>query len=162
MEEDPKVGDPPLAELAGLQFGLLSNEGTGSCKLQQLLLLALLFSCVVPFFSVCFFVTFVDVFIGVVKMFEKNQSIIGPNTLWDSRLGVYFLTGDGSRCSSCGAFTKDSCDGHFGHIVLPMPMYHPFHVAFTQQILSKICIICYRLTLKKKVHSYSFQLLFTS
>jgi len=52
--------------------------------------------------------------------------------------------------------------GHFGHIVLPMPVYHPFHVAFTQQILSKICIICYRLTLKKKVHSYSFQLLFTS
>jgi hypothetical protein len=43
MEEDPKVGDPPLAELAGLQFGLLSNEDTVSCKLQQLLLLALLF-----------------------------------------------------------------------------------------------------------------------
>jgi hypothetical protein len=40
MEEDPKVGDPPLAELAGLQFGLLSNEDTVSCKL---LLFALLF-----------------------------------------------------------------------------------------------------------------------
>jgi hypothetical protein len=31
-----------------------------------------------------------------------------------------------------------------------MPVYHPFHVAFTQQILSKIYIICYKLTLKKK------------
>jgi len=51
MEEDPKVGDPPLAELAGLQFGLLSNEDT----------LAM-------------------------SVFEKNQNIIGPKTLWDSRL----------------------------------------------------------------------------
>jgi hypothetical protein len=25
MEEDPEVGDPPLAELVGLHFGLLSN-----------------------------------------------------------------------------------------------------------------------------------------
>jgi hypothetical protein len=82
MEEDPKVGDPPLAELAGLQFGLLSNEDT----------LAM-------------------------SVFEKNQNIIGPKTLWDSRLGVYFLTGDGSRCSSCGAFTKDSCDGMRANMV---------------------------------------------
>jgi hypothetical protein len=34
--EDPKVGDQPLAELARLQFGLVSNEDTVSCKLQQL------------------------------------------------------------------------------------------------------------------------------
>jgi len=25
MEEDPEVGDPPLAELVGLHFGLLSS-----------------------------------------------------------------------------------------------------------------------------------------
>jgi hypothetical protein len=35
MDEDSKVGDPPLAELAGLQFGLLSKEDTVSCKFQQ-------------------------------------------------------------------------------------------------------------------------------
>lgn len=29
----------------------------------------------------------------------------------DSCLGVYFLTRDRSRCSSCSAFTKDTCDG---------------------------------------------------
>ncbi len=45
MEEDPKVGDPPLAELVGLHFGLPSNENIVSCKLHQLLLLALLFFC---------------------------------------------------------------------------------------------------------------------
>jgi hypothetical protein len=43
MEEDPEVGDPPLAELVGLHFGLPSNEDTGSCKLHQLVLLALFF-----------------------------------------------------------------------------------------------------------------------
>jgi hypothetical protein len=50
-------------------------------------------------------------------MFEKNQNTMGPKTLWDSRLGVYFLTGDGSRCNSCGAFTKGSCDGMRPNIV---------------------------------------------
>ncbi|CAK9220850.1 unnamed protein product [Sphagnum troendelagicum] len=160
MEEDPKVGHQPLRELAGLQFGRLSNEDTVSCNLQQRLLF-FWFSKLVCFlfFSVCFFLSFVDVFVGVIKLFENNQNTIGPKTPWDSRFGVYFLTGDGSRRSSCGAFTKT---GQLGHIVLPMPVYHPFHVAFTQQILCKIYMICYKLTLKKKVHSYSFQLLFTT
>jgi hypothetical protein len=44
MEEDPEVGDPLLAKLLGLDFGLPSNEDTVSCKLHQLLLLALFFS----------------------------------------------------------------------------------------------------------------------
>jgi hypothetical protein len=43
MEEDLDVGDPSLAELVGLHFGLPSNEDTVSCKLHQLLFLALLF-----------------------------------------------------------------------------------------------------------------------
>jgi len=44
MEEDPEVGDPPLAKLVGLHFGFPSNEDTVSCTLHQLLLLALFFS----------------------------------------------------------------------------------------------------------------------
>jgi hypothetical protein len=44
MEEDPEVGDLLQAKLLGLDFGLPSNEDTVSCKLHQLLLLALLFS----------------------------------------------------------------------------------------------------------------------
>jgi len=134
------------------------------------------------------------------SVFEKNQNIIEPKILRDFCLGVVFFTRDGSQCSSCGAFTKDTCDGmranmvfcsthvfaypsftfnhpfanwrifvacvgispifsswndrslsfcffsvffpketgktvsenvdvgHFGHIVLPMPVYHPFHL----------------------------------
>ncbi|CAK9860164.1 unnamed protein product [Sphagnum jensenii] len=75
MVEDPEVGDPPLAKLVGLDFGLPSSEDT----------LAM-------------------------SVFEKNQNIIEPKTLCDCCLGVYFLTRDGSRCSSCSAFTKDTCD----------------------------------------------------
>ncbi len=53
----------------------------------------------------------------------------------DSCLGVYFLTQDCSRCSSCNAFTKDTCDGMranmaFGSTrVLAYPSFtfnHPF------------------------------------
>jgi hypothetical protein len=109
MEEDPEVGDPPLAKLVGLHFGFPSNEDTISYKLHQLLLLAFFFlvlitwylfhasvlyfaplvtvregaECVCSrkfghllccglcflFFSVCFFASFVDVFVGVVKMY---------------------------------------------------------------------------------------------
>jgi len=43
MEEDLDVGDPPLVELVGLHFGLPSDKDNVSCKLHQLLLLALLF-----------------------------------------------------------------------------------------------------------------------
>jgi hypothetical protein len=45
------------------------------------------------------------------SMFEKNQNIIEPKILCDFCLGMFFLTRDSSRCSSCDAFTKDTCDG---------------------------------------------------
>jgi len=65
MEEDPKVG-----ELVGLHFGLPSNEDTVSCKLQQLLLLALLFFLVLITWylfhaSVLYFAPLVRVWEGV-------------------------------------------------------------------------------------------------
>jgi len=110
MEDDPEVGDPPLAELVGLHFGLPSNEDAISCKLHKLLSSCSSFFLVLItwyllhasdlyfaplvtvregaeyvcprkfghllccglyflFFSVCFFVSFVDVFVGVVKMY---------------------------------------------------------------------------------------------
>ncbi|CAM6034550.1 unnamed protein product [Sphagnum compactum] len=78
MEEDPEVGEPPLAKFVGLDFGLPSNEDT----------LAM-------------------------SVFEKNQNIIELKTLCDSCLGVYFLMRNRSWCSSCSAFTKDTCDVTF-------------------------------------------------
>jgi hypothetical protein len=43
MEEDPEVGDSPLAKLVGLHFGFPSNEDTVSCNFHQLLLLVFFF-----------------------------------------------------------------------------------------------------------------------
>lgn len=34
--------------------------------------------------------------------------------------------------------------GHFGHIELPVPIYHPSHVSELKDILSMICLKCLR------------------
>jgi hypothetical protein len=62
------------------------------------------------------------------SMFEKNQNVIKSKTLCksylgvsktlcDSCLGVYFFTRDNSWCSSCNAFTKNTCDGMRANMV---------------------------------------------
>jgi hypothetical protein len=48
---------------------------------------------------------------------DTNQNIIEPKTLCDCCLGVYFLSRDGSRCSNCSAFTKDTCDSMRANMV---------------------------------------------
>lgn len=51
----------------------------------------------------------------------------------------------GSRCESCGATQLDKCEGHFGYIKLPEPIYHPSHVAELGKILNLVCLCCLRL-----------------
>ncbi|PUZ48058.1 hypothetical protein GQ55_7G215100 [Panicum hallii var. hallii] len=46
---------------------------------------------------------------------------------------------------SCGATQIDKCEGHFGFIELPAPIYHPSHVAELGKILNIICLCCLRL-----------------
>ncbi|KAL6613753.1 hypothetical protein ACP70R_036023 [Stipagrostis hirtigluma subsp. patula] len=48
-------------------------------------------------------------------------------------------------CESCGATDPGKCDGHFGFIELPMPIYHPSHVTELGKILNMICLSCLRL-----------------
>ncbi|CAL5031439.1 unnamed protein product [Urochloa decumbens] len=48
-------------------------------------------------------------------------------------------------CESCGATQLDKCEGHFGFIELPAPIYHPSHVAELGKILNVICLCCLRL-----------------
>ncbi|TKW05000.1 hypothetical protein SEVIR_7G147000v4 [Setaria viridis] len=48
-------------------------------------------------------------------------------------------------CESCGATQLDRCEGHFGFIELPAPIYHPSHVAELGKILNIICLCCLRL-----------------
>ncbi|OEL21162.1 DNA-directed RNA polymerase V subunit 1, partial [Dichanthelium oligosanthes] len=48
-------------------------------------------------------------------------------------------------CESCGATHIDKCEGHFGFIELPSPIYHPSHVDELGKILNIICLCCLRL-----------------
>lgn len=39
--------------------------------------------------------------------------------------------------------------GHFGHIKLPFPIYHPSHMKFVKEILEKVCLNCLEIKSKK-------------
>ncbi|CAN8284790.1 unnamed protein product [Cochlearia groenlandica] len=56
------------------------------------------------------------------------------------------------KCESCGATEPDKCEGHFGYIELPVPIYHPAHVNELKQMLSLVCLKCLKI---KKVKSKS-------
>ncbi|KAI3824623.1 hypothetical protein L1987_06087 [Smallanthus sonchifolius] len=46
------------------------------------------------------------------------------------------------RCESYGAAEVGKCEGHFGYIDLPIPIYHPSHINELKRILSLICLKC--------------------
>ncbi|XP_045813613.1 DNA-directed RNA polymerase V subunit 1-like isoform X1 [Trifolium pratense] len=58
------------------------------------------------------------------------------------------------RCESCGTSEAGKCEGHFGYIELPVPIYHPSHVTEVKRILSLVCLSCLKLK-KTKVPSSS-------
>lgn len=107
--QDPEAGEAPLAEVMGIQFGILSAKD-----------------------------------IVTLSVFEREHSIITAKDLWDSRLGIYNLPGNNNHCQTCGARKASDCDGHFGHITLPMPIYHPLHIYFLKKLLNQICLVCKR------------------
>ncbi|GKU91324.1 hypothetical protein SLEP1_g5211 [Rubroshorea leprosula] len=55
------------------------------------------------------------------------------------------------KCESCGTSETGKCDGHFGYIELPVPVYHPSHISELKRLLSLLCLNC--LKLKNKGHS---------
>ncbi|KAK7283942.1 hypothetical protein RIF29_13692 [Crotalaria pallida] len=49
------------------------------------------------------------------------------------------------RCESCGTSEAGKCEGHFGYIELPVPIYHPSHVSELKRMLSLVCLSCLKL-----------------
>ncbi|CAL0328767.1 unnamed protein product [Lupinus luteus] len=49
------------------------------------------------------------------------------------------------RCESCGASEAGKCEGHFGYIELPVPIYHPSHVSELKRMLSLVCLNCLKM-----------------
>ncbi|ESQ52703.1 hypothetical protein EUTSA_v10016128mg [Eutrema salsugineum] len=74
----------------------------------------------------------------------SDSAINHSSQLSNSFLGLPLEFG---RCESCGATEPDKCEGHFGYIELPVPIYHPAHVSELKQMLSLLCLKC--LNIKK-------------
>ncbi|KAG9443886.1 hypothetical protein H6P81_015226 [Aristolochia fimbriata] len=69
-----------------------------------------------------------------------------PGQLGNSFLGLPLESG--SRCESCGTSETELCEGHFGYIELPVPIYDPRHIGELRRILSIICLKCLRIKAK--------------
>lgn len=53
------------------------------------------------------------------------------------------------KCESCGASEPGQCEGHFGYIELPIPIYHPDHVRELKRLLSLLCLKCLKIRNRK-------------
>ncbi|XP_047947751.1 DNA-directed RNA polymerase V subunit 1 [Salvia hispanica] len=59
---------------------------------------------------------------------------------------------ESGKCDSCGTAEAGQCEGHFGYIELPTPIYHPDHVAELKRMLSLLCLKCLKFK-NRKVNS---------
>ncbi|XP_021752923.1 DNA-directed RNA polymerase V subunit 1-like [Chenopodium quinoa] len=53
------------------------------------------------------------------------------------------------KCESCGTAEPGKCEGHFGYIELPIPIYHPSHVSELKRLLSLVCLKCLKMKSNK-------------
>ncbi|XP_022866101.1 DNA-directed RNA polymerase V subunit 1 [Olea europaea var. sylvestris] len=56
---------------------------------------------------------------------------------------------EAGRCESCGTAEPGQCEGHFGYIELPTPIYHPDHVGELKRMLSLLCLKCLKVKNRK-------------
>jgi DNA-directed RNA polymerase beta' subunit len=62
-----------------------------------------------------------------------------------SILGLVF-----NSCTTC-RLTYFTCPGHFGHIELPAPVFHPLFMANMYNLLRATCLFCHRFKLSRTV-----------
>ncbi|CAK7197483.1 DNA-directed RNA polymerase III subunit C1 (rpo31) [Sporothrix eucalyptigena] len=77
---------------------------------------------------------------------QRNRAIVEHGPL-DSRLGLSSKTQ--GKCGTC-LQQLAACPGHFGHIRLPLPVFHIGYFGFMVKILQKICKDCGRVLLDEK------------
>ncbi|XVF00255.1 hypothetical protein REPUB_Repub03eG0269300 [Reevesia pubescens] len=59
------------------------------------------------------------------------------------------------KCNACGTSEPGQCEGHFGYIELPIPIYHPSHISELKRLLSLLCLKCLKLKNKFQIKSGS-------
>lgn len=72
---------------------------------------------------------------------STNNDYSKLDTLYDPRLGPMDTN---ATCITCSLKTKD-CSGHFGHIVLNVPVIHPLYYRTIVNFLKCVCIQCSKL-----------------
>lgn len=72
------------------------------------------------------------------QMINKNTRELEPNSVYDPELGP---TEPNEVCPVCKQ-NHWSCPGHFGHIKLSTPVYHPLYVKKLAKLLSSVCTEC--------------------
>ncbi|KAL5226945.1 hypothetical protein ABZP36_015210 [Zizania latifolia] len=83
-----------------------------------------------------------------VNELEKPIPITHQSQLLNNpSLGLPLQAGN---CQSCGSAAIEECEGHFGFIELPVPIYHPSHITELRNILNLICLSCLRIKNSKK------------
>lgn len=68
------------------------------------------------------------------QMFDNNGNP-SKNGVYDPRLGT---TENSQKCEICGQ-SAWNCNGHFGHIHLQRPVYHPFYIKSLRQLVVGMC-----------------------
>lgn len=61
-----------------------------------------------------------------------------------------------SRCATCH-LTYFTCPGHFGHIELPAPVFHPLFMTNMYNLLRGTCMFCHRFKMTRTVVSYALK-----
>ncbi|CAJ1978051.1 unnamed protein product [Sphenostylis stenocarpa] len=77
----------------------------------------------------------------------SDSSISHASQLSNPFLGLPLEFG---RCESCGTSEAGKCEGHFGYIELPVPIYHPSHISELKRMLSLVCLNCLKLRKAKE------------
>ncbi|KAK4253178.1 hypothetical protein QN277_010776 [Acacia crassicarpa] len=72
----------------------------------------------------------------------NDSSISHASQLSNPFLGLPLEFG---RCESCGTSDAGKCEGHFGYINLPVPIYHPSHISELKKMLSLLCLHCLKM-----------------
>ncbi|KAL2132360.1 hypothetical protein VTI74DRAFT_3901 [Chaetomium olivicolor] len=75
----------------------------------------------------------------------ENRRTAFPHGPLDPRLGTS-STNRESKCSTCQLGLQD-CPGHFGHVRLPLPVFHIGYLKYIQATLQNICKECARVLL---------------
>jgi DNA-directed RNA polymerase beta' subunit len=78
---------------------------------------------------------------------------LGPSDQQDMCVCCAMLLQHDLMLSSCATCRLDyfTCPGHFGHIELPSPVYHPLFMMNMFNLLRGTCLFCHKFKLAKTV-----------